>query len=269
MRALLILAASTLAACSSFPITSEPRILFSPYFAKYRLRGDVAMQNDPGTGIENNAAQSTSTFGLGDYEDDYGLRFDLGDGFGGLRLDYYRLGMGTSQGGLLTDDFGALIAGDTATMRAGMDEWRLAYLQSVLDVDASYRGTPVKFQFALGGAVADRDLSMRVTTTDGLRTQGVDPSGDAFYGAARFRAQVRQVSFDVDYAICPSLTTGDYDGTQHDFEARLAYAVPFQDVTLFAGYRYSVIQAEGEQDGFGWYSDLRLDGAQFGISVTF
>jgi hypothetical protein len=269
MRAIPICLAAMLTACGSFPITSEPLLQFSPYLAKYRLRGDVAMQNDPGTGIENNAAQSTDTFGLGDYEDDLGLRFDLGDGFGGLRLDYYHLDMSTSTSGQLGDDFGALIAGDVARMRAGMDEWRLAFLQSVWNVDASYRGTPVEFKLAVGGAWANRDLSMRVTTTDGLRTQGVDPSGDAFYLASRFRAKVRQVSLDLDYAICPSLTTGDFDGTQHDIEARFSYAVPFQDVTMFAGYRYSVLRAEGDQDGFGWQSDLRVDGVQLGVTVTF
>lgn len=258
-----------LAGCGSFPFSSEPRALLTPYFAKYRLRGDVAMQNDPGSGLQSNAAQSTQAFGLGDSEDDFGLRADVGDGFAGLRLDWYHLDHGTTDSGVLGDDYGALLAGDTARMRAHMDEWRLSLMPSVLHTESRYQGEPLGLDVALGAVAANRDLSMRATTTDLLRTQGLDVEGNAFYGAVRARVTVQRFSLDAEYAFSPGLTTGDFEGTQHDLEARLAYSVPYQDVSLFAGYRYSILQTEGQQDGFGWDGDLTLDGLQVGVSVTF
>ena len=80
---------------------------------------------------------------------------------------------------------------------------------------------------------------------------------------------MKSFAFDFDYAIAPGLVTGDYDGMQQDIEARLSYSVPFQDVTLFAGYRYSLFSAKGNEGGLAYDSDLRLDGYQFGITVSF
>lgn len=269
MRILLLAPVLLLAGCGSFPFSSEPRALLTPYFANYRLRGDVAMQNDPGTGLEGNAPQSTQTFGLGDAKDDFGIRADVGDGFAGLRVDWYHLDHHTTDSGVLGDDYGTLIAGDTARMRARMDEWRVSLMQSVLHHESRYQGEPLGFDVAVGGVAANRDLSMRATTTDLARTQGLDIDGNAFYGAVRARLTVQRFSADAEYAFSPGLTTGDFEGTQHDLEARLAYSMPYQDVSVFLGYRYSVMQAEGQQDDFGWYSDLRLDGLQVGVSVTF
>jgi hypothetical protein len=267
--ALLLAAALLLPACNTFPVMAEPRIQISPYLAEYRLGGDIAMQNDPGTGPEDNAPQSLGTFGLDHYKDDVGIRADVGDGFAGLRLDYYRLDQNTSRVGALTDDFGALLTSDVVRMTAKMDEWRLSWTENVWREHFSYRDQPVDVRLALGGVWALRRLDMDMQTDDGLRRQSVDHDGDAFYAAMRFRAGMGSVAVDVEYAICPELQTGDWTDVMHDLEARLSYSVPFQDVTLFAGYRYSTLNAEGTEDGLAFDSELTIDGFQFGVVVSF
>lgn len=269
MRILVLGAAAILGSCDTFPVLAEPRVLVSPYLSQYRLRGDIALQNDPGSGVQDNAAQSLRTFGSGGHEDDIGVRVDIGDGFAGLRLDYYRMSMNTSRTGVLGDDFGALLAGDTVRMASTMDEFRLQWSEPVLTTTVPMRGQELELRLAIGGVYAHRDLGMRMRTDDGARTQNVDHGGDAFYPAARLRLALRNVSLDVDYAISPGLVTGDFDGLQQDVETRLAYEVPFQDVALFAGYRWSILSAQGHQGAFGYDSDLILDGLQFGMTVGF
>jgi hypothetical protein len=258
-----------LASCGSFPTPNDPRVHLSPYFAKYRLRGDVAMQNNPGTGPENNASQSIDSLGQGHHGDDVGLRADIGDGFSGIRIEYYRLDLGPSGSGALSDELGALQTGDVAAAEPRMDEWRLGWSQSVLDGQVAWRGNPVRVQGAAGATWANRDMDLDIRTTDGLRSQNVDLGGDAFYGTALVRATMRQVSLDVSYSLCPWLQSGDWDGLAHDFETRLSYAVPFQDVTLFAGYRWSTFQGEGTRGGLRHEADFVLDGFQLGVTVTF
>ncbi len=269
MRTLAIGAVVILASCETFPVMADPKIAVSPYLSEYQLRGSVALQNDPGTGPQDNAAQSLRTFGFGSHEDDVGVRADIGDGFAGLRLDYYRLTMNTSRTGVLTDDFGALLAGDIVGMAATMDEWRIGWTESVVAEKLAFRGQPLDLRVAVGGIYAHRDLTMRMRSDDGLRRQSVHETGEAFYPAARVRAGLKNVALDLEYAIAPGLVTGDLDGTQQDFEARLSYTVPFQDVTLFAGYRHSVLAAAGSEGGLAYDSDLVIDGYQFGLLVTF
>jgi hypothetical protein len=45
--------------------------------------------------------------------------------------------------------------------------------------------------------------------------------------------------------------------------------MPIHDVTFFGGYRYSRLHADGTADGFGYRTDLVIDGWQFGVTVTF
>ncbi len=150
-----------------------------------------------------------------------------------------------------------------------MDEWRIGWNESVLRQELAVQGRPLDLRLGLGLTYAHRDLSMRMRTDDGVRTQNVRHAGDAFSPTARLHAGIKSVALDVDYAIAPGLVTGDFDGIQQDIEARLSYSVPFQDVTLFAGYRYSMMSAKGSEGGLAYDSDLRLDGYQFGITVSF
>ncbi|MGE3175810.1 MAG: hypothetical protein AB7O97_24520 [Planctomycetota bacterium] len=270
MRTLLVLGAAVLGACNTFPVMAEPRIQVSPYFATYQLRGNASLQNDPGTGPQDNAPQSLRTFGSGHHENDVGVRVDIGDGFVGARLDYYRMSMNTSRTGVLPDEFGSLQNGDVVRMSSTMDEWRVSWTESVLSAKTTYRDQPLDLRLGLGGVWAHRDLTLHMRTNqDNLRAQDVGIAGDSFYPTARFRAQLRNVALDVEYAISPHLSTGAFDGVQQDLEARLSYTVPFQDVTLFGGFRYSTLEADGLEGGLAYDADLRLNGFQFGVLVNF
>lgn len=271
MRILAALAASLCAGCSS-TVLAEPRILVSPYLAVYELRGDVAMQSQPvpGGALQDNAAQAMRQFGQDHHREDVGVRADIGDGFAGFRIDYYRLDMGTGDNGTLTADWGRLLAGDQVSMNIAMDELRVGYLEPLVHVRTSYRDKPLSLQFAVGGVFAYRSMAMRAHTTDFTRTQNLDISGDVVYPAARFRASWRGAAFDAEYAISPDLVLGgDFAGTMQDIEVRLGYTLPLHDITFFGGWRYSVLPAEGTFDGFAYDADLTIDGFQFGVSVTF
>jgi len=263
-----------LTACDTFPVTVDPRLQVSPYLAAYQLRGDMSMQSNNGMGPVNNAPQSLRQFGFDNYEDDVGVRANLGDGFAGLSLDYYRLDMNTSRTGQLTDDFGNLRQGEFVRMSATMDEWRFGWMNEVFRHRGEFRADELDLRLGLGAVYAQRKLLMRTQTDDPSvtpeRRQNVEITGDAIYPAVRFRANWRSLSLNVDYAISPELQFGgDYDGTQQDFETWLSYAVPYQDVSLFAGFRYSVLEGNGSSSGLEYQADLRLDGFQFGMSVHF
>ncbi|MEC7583476.1 MAG: hypothetical protein VYE77_04100 [Planctomycetota bacterium] len=264
-----------LAACGSFPVPIDPLFKVSPYLANYQLRGKMSMQSP---GPVNNPSQSLRQFGFGSHEDDVGVRASLGDGLTGLNFDYYRLDMDTSRTGVLTDDFGTLGAGDTATMSATMDEWRFGWMHEVYHHSASFRQDPLDMHVGLGAVYAYRNLRMRPRTVisasspapDPLPSQNIDLVGDAIYPSVRMRTVWRSLRFDFNYAISPDLQlTGDYDGILQDFETRFGYELPYQDIEFFAGWRYSTLKGNGSNNGLGYDADLKLDGFQFGMSVHF
>jgi hypothetical protein len=270
MRNPAILLAALLPACTT--TFAEPRILVSPYLAVYRLRGDTGMQSQPTPGgpLQDNASQPLRTFGQDHFREDIGLRTDIGDGFGGLRIDYYRLDQNTARGGVLDADWGRLLAGDTVKMRAAMDELRIGYLEPVLHLRSTWRERPLHLKAAVGGVFTHRDLDLRSVTEDGSRSQNTTVNGDVVAAAVRLRATWREFGLDFDYAISPNLSLGgDHEGVQQDAELRASWTMPLHDVTFFAGYRYSRIEAEGVANGFEYDADLVIDGFQFGVSVTF
>ncbi len=272
MRQLTLLGlALALTACESFPVPTDPRVNVSPYFAHYRLRGDVAMQNNPGSGPENNSPQSLEAMGQGHYADDIGVRADIGDGFSGIRVDYYQLEMGPSGSTTLGDDFGSIPAGATAQAQPKMDEWRLSLTQEVYATKMRWREAPIDMRLGLGGTWANRrmDVDVRGTDLSGSYAQKIDLGGDVFFAAARYRATLGQVSLDIEYALSPDLQSGEWDDITQDFETRLSYAVPFQDVTVFAGWRYATLNGSGSAGGLDYDADMTLDGYQFGVTITF
>ena len=272
MRLLAALFVASLSGACASPTFAEPRILVSPYLALYQLRGDIGMQSQPVPAgpLQDNAAQTMRTFGQDHHREDVGVRVDIGDGFGGLRFDYYRLDMNTSKDGLLLSDWGNLLAGDRVRMRADMDELRIGYLESLGTVRTTWRERPLALQFALGGVLAHRSLSLHARTDDGVRSQNAELDGDVLYGAARFRATWREWAFDADYAASPELVLGgDFENLLQDLELRCSYTLPLHDVTFFAGYRLSTLEASGRSDAFAYDADLTLDGFQLGVAVTF
>lgn len=271
MRIPCVCALLALAACNSFPATADPRVQVSPYLAIYQLRGNLGLQNDPGTGPQDNRRHELRTFGLGDHEEDVGVAVQIGDGFTGLTFDYYRLDHSTTSTGILDDEFGALQIGDEVSMRATMDELRIGYIGEVWSSEVEYRDRPLEMQVGVGGIVAHRDLALRASTVDGARRQNVDiADSGVVYPAVHFRATWHQVRFDARYAISPDLSFGgDFEGTLQDIEAKFSYTVPYQDITLFAGYRYSVLPVDGTQQGLAYTGDLRIDGFLLGVQVSF
>lgn len=266
-------AASLLGLCSCTSLTmAEPQIHVSPYLAVYELRGKVALQSEtsPGGPIEDNEPQAMRTFGQDHHREDVGVRVDIGDGFAGFRVDYYRLDMGTADDGVLTDDWGRLPAGDTVAASAVMDELRVGYLERLFSFETEYRDQPLKFAVAGGAVLAHRDLSLRARSGGGA-SQRIDIDGYVAYPALRARLGWREVALDVEYALAPGdfVLGGDFDDLQQDFEARLAYTLPMRDVTFFGGYRYSELPAVGTANGFRYDSDLRIAGFQFGVVLTF
>lgn len=273
MRAFAVIAgAGLLAGCTS--VFAEPRITLSPYYAVYQLRGDATVQTDPGGGapLQNNPRQDLGLFGMDTHEDDVGFRAEVGDGFGGLRVDYYKLDMTTSQNGILPADWGMLQEDDVMRMRAEMDEVRISYVHPLFSTTTSWREEDLTIRVGGGAEFAWRDLTLRAFTDENfpaMRNQDVPIDGQTISAAARFRVEWMELTFDADYAISPYLAVrGDLGGVGQDLELRASYAIPLRDVTFFAGYRYSEFQADGTIGVVGYDADLVLDGWQFGLTVS-
>lgn len=269
-----ILALTLLSGCMS-TVLAKPTIHVSPYLAVYQLRGKSKMQSEvdptnPGA-LRNNPSQDMRSFGQDRHRDDVGLRADIGDGFAGIRADYYRLDMNTSRSGQLEDDWGRLLEGDFVSMYAEMDEFRIGYVEPLADFHTTYRDEDLHFQFAAGGVFASRSMTLRGKDNTKTRSQNLTIDGDVIYLAARARANWMQFSLDIDYAAAPEVfvLSGDVEDFSQDLEARLSYQLPQRDMSLFAGVRYSVFNASGDANGFRYENDMIIDGFQLGVAVTF
>jgi hypothetical protein len=272
MRLLALCAVAACGACSTTTF-AEPRILVSPYLALYQVRGEIGMQSPapvPGDPPVDNAPQTLRTFGQDHHREDVGVRADIGDGFAGVRIDYYKLDQGTSRAGVINDDWGNLLAGDTVSMEVEMDELRIGYLEPVGTVRTTWRDRPLTFRGALGGTFLYRSMDMRASTVDEQRTQNAEIEGDVVAISGRMRAAWHDFAFDVDYSISPELTLdGDFEGLIQDLELRGSWTIPMHDVTFSAAYRWSAFEASGRSGSFAYDADLTIDGFQFGVSVTF
>ena len=273
----LLLATLILCGCASTAL-ADPVIHVSPYLAIYELRGKSGMQSVTGGGpggtspiLQNNATQAMRRFGQDRSRDDVGIRADIGDGFGGIRAEYYRLDMNTTRSGTLEEDWGQLRAGDEVNIYAEMDELRVGFIEPLSEVLTEYRDDELRLKFGAGGLFATRQMSLHGKESSNTRTQNLEINGDLIYLALRAQATWRDFSFDVDYAIAPELLalSGDFEDLTHDFEARISYQMPQRDMTIFAGVRYSEFAASGTTDGYGYKSDLTIDGFQLGVSATF
>lgn len=270
MRTLaLAVAVCVVAGCTT--TMAEPRLLVSPYVAVYRLRGDIAMQSEPTPGaVQDNAAVDLREFGQQHYREDFGVRADFGDGFGGLRVDYYKLDQNTNDRGALANDFGALPATDVVRMNVEMDELRIGYLEPLWRWKTDWRERPFQLQFAAGAVFAHREMDLRAASLVSAREQKTEIEGDVVCPAARLRLGWRDFAIDADYAISPGFSLGgDFEGTLQDIEVRASYTVAMRDVTFFGGWRYSTLPAEGRAGNLAYDADLVLDGFQLGVTVTF
>ena len=273
MRTLVVLLAATfLSGCTS-TVLAEPAIHVSPYLAVYQLRGKTKMQSfvdpmNPGT-VQNNPYQKMRTFGQGHLREDVGIRADIGDGFGGIRADYYQLDMDTSTSGELTSAWGNLPGTDKVSLYANMDELRIGYVEPFADFRTEYRDEELRFQFAVGGVFTYRQMTLKAR--DETFTQNSELAGDTIGGAVRARISWKAFSLDLDYAGAPAflVLSGDIEGLSQDFEARLSYRLPQRDISFFAGLRYTEFSGTGMAGSFQYDSDMVIDGMQFGVKVTF
>ncbi|HEX5053918.1 MAG TPA: hypothetical protein VFZ65_19220 [Planctomycetota bacterium] len=272
MRTIAVTALASLFTGCASTVMAEPKILVSPYLAVYQLRGKTSLQSPTGPGQppQDNAPQTMRQFGQDHHHEDVGVRADIGDGFAGFRIDYYKLDMGTSHKDFLNSNWGNLLASDLVSMTADMDELRIGYLEPLLRQQVMYREQPLVFRVAGGGVFAYRDMVLRAKSDDLMRMQNLAIDGNVIYGALRCQATWRDFAIDFDYAISPGLALGgDYEGLQQDVEVRGSYTLSMRDITLFAGYRYSEFPAEGTHDNLAFDADLAIDGFQFGFAVTF
>lgn len=268
----LVLAGAMFTSCTS-TVLSEPVVHASPYLAIYQLRGDTSLQsntNQPAA-PQDNPAVSMDTFGHGRSREDVGIRLDVGDGFGGLRADYYKLDMDTSRSGVLANDWGQLRAGEAVNLFAEMDELRLGYVEPLLDARADWRGKELRLRLGAGGVLAVRDMNLRARETTNTRRQSVTFRGDVAYVALRAHAAWQDVELDLDYAVAPEAfkLSGDVEGVSQDLEARVSYRLPQGDMRFFAGYRLSEFSATADADGLVAQSNLEINGIQLGFLVTF
>ena len=199
------------------------------------------------------------------------FRADIGDGFGGIRMDYYQLDMDTSKSGELTSDWGNLLESDKVSLYANMDELRIGYVEPIADYRTEYRDEDLRFQFAAGANFTYRQMTLKARDETFTRAQNFELGGDTIGAAVRARISWMALSLDVDYVVSPEalVLSGEIEGLSQDIETRLSYQLPQRDISFFAGLRYSEFSGNGEAGSFEYDSDMVIDGMQFGISVTF
>ena len=275
MRTLVVLLAATLLSGCTSTVLAEPAIHVSPYLAVYQLRGKTKMQSfvDPAnpSAVKDNPYQKMRTFGQDHFREDVGVRADIGDGFGGIRMDYYQLDMDTSKSGELTSDWGNLLESDKVSLYANMDELRIGYVEPIADYRTEYRDEDLRFQFAAGANFTYRQMTLKARDETFTRAQNFELGGDTIGAAVRARISWMAFSLDVDYVVSPEalVLAGEIEGLSQDIETRLSYQLPQRDISFFAGLRYSEFSGNGEAGSFEYDSDMVIDGMQFGISVTF
>jgi hypothetical protein len=273
LRAVLACSTLLLGACALPAALEDPKIQASPYLALYTLKGKTRMQSvDQGTGsiVDNNDVHLRE-FGGEHYDEDVGVRFDVGDGFSTFRFDYLMLDQNTSQKGTLSDDWGTMQQGDQAHLRTRMNEIRLGYVNEIWREKFGERERQVDLRLGVGAMMGIRQLKMEAREDQAGRTQTVRSSDQGSFGpAVRARASYRGWYVDGEYAISPDNWSlgGEFDGTQQDLEVRLGYQIPMQDVAVFFGYRWSQFEIKGNEGGLNHREDLTLDGFQFGVVIT-
>ncbi|MCY2955492.1 MAG: hypothetical protein NT107_00460 [Planctomycetota bacterium] len=258
-------------ACSATQKTAEQRIIVSPYFAGYRLGGKLGMADSQPSGTPTNGQQPMRELGQDRYEEDYGFRADFGNGAAGLRAEWLKLSMHPTDTGVLSDDFGAIPAGSTVNSDVTLEEFRIGYLHEVWTGSGGPENFLLDLQLAAGGLLSHVSTEIDVRETTGSAQQNVSlKDRGILYPALHLRASHQAVAMDLEYALSPNLTFGgDYDGWLQDIEARITYTVPFQDVGLFAGYRFATLPVDSSENGLAVNGDLRIDGIQLGIIISF
>lgn len=254
--------------CSAWPGLERPYVDAGGYLALYRLRGRARMNSFTGSGSQSNPGMELREFGVGERDDDIGGFLSVGDGFSGFDFNYYRLTMQDTTPGTLSSAFGSLAAGEVVVTAVTMDEWRARYLAKVAEYTFPER---IVVAFGVGLALAHRDLEFfpkQQATGAGQILTAKDYGVP--YLAARLRGSYGVFSLTLDWAYDDGVDFGgDFEGRLQDIELLGRYEFLRQDVTLFAGYRYTELPARGHEGGLEYRADLRLEGLQVGLQMRF
>ena len=252
--------------CSFLPGLEEPELTIAPQLVLLEVRGTTNMLSATQTGPFG--PMPLTDFGVGDRDADYGGSLRLGDGFSGVELGFTRLENKSSDEGLLTNDWGNLLAGDTVKSQLDGLEIRLRYLAGLFDHELD---NGVRIQLGAGAAVGYRGYTFKSFDINGVRRQEIDIQDDGMpYAAARGRVSYLGFGAQVDYGINPDVPLGgDFDGLTQDLELLATYTFEDQNITAHAGYRRTWLEADG-REGPLWYEiDLTIDGYVLGLEFTF
>jgi hypothetical protein len=265
-----VLPAALLAACSSLPGLDDPSARISPLLTFGKVGGEVGMQSATGSGgsVVDNPQMPVEEFGLDDSDSGYGLGLAFGDGFSGLEASYQELDNETTVNGTLSQDFGALRAGDTVNTESTFYELRASYVGEVLGFEPF---TNWRFRAGLGAQLAHKELEFRVREVTGLRQQNLElrDHGVGYLGA-RVGLGWRQFLLHADWWISPDWNLGgEFDGTLQDVEVRASWTFEDHDATLFAGWRGSWLPAEDDVGGLRFDADFEISQLFVGGSFKF
>ena len=257
-----------LASCSTWPGLDRPQVDAGGYLALYQLRGRARMNSDVGGTIQQNPGMEMKVFGVGDRDDDVGGYITVGDGFSGFDFNYLKLTMQDTSPGVLESDFGSLPAGTTVITAVDMDEWRGRYIAKVFEQTIQGRA---RVAFGVGAALAHRDLKFFPKQQSTGVGQILTAKDDGVpYLAARLRGTYGPISINLDWTYDDGIDFGgDFEGRMQDIELLGRYEFVRQDVTLFAGYRYTELPAKGHEGDLEYRADLRLEGLLVGMQLRF
>ena len=259
-----------LAACSALPGLQDPRVFLVPQVALMRFDGDASLRSPPTSGSTPiaNPKQTLDTIGLGGRDENVGGLLRFGDEFSGVDLGYLRVDNNTTDTGVLQQDFGTLMPGDTVDGKVDGDEFRLRYIAGLVDFETAEQ---VRVQFGLGGQIAHRNLKWRVQEASLLRAEQFTTKDEGVvYGS--FRGDVSYMGFGVrgDYSISPDIQFGgDFSGIMHDVEIAVTYTFADNDVVAVAGYRRTWLPARGVSNGLPYELDATMDGYVLGLEIGF
>lgn len=229
------------------------RVDVGPFFAK--ATGRVALQNAQGTlagRYENDLGRDMA---LDDTEAAPYIRVQMDKDRHRVRL--HGFGTNTDGTGVLSNDYGGIVAGSQVT--TSLDFYTVAanYGYQLL------RGE--NYRLAVGGQAGFYSLDVAARSTAGreqVETSVLVPmpffEGELLFGSLTFGANAALMSADL----------GDAAGRYLDVEGYARWSAA-KDFDFFAGYRYMVLDAYGRASSRDFDADVDVQGFFFGAGVSF
>jgi hypothetical protein len=250
-----LLAAAGLAGCtSSDPLLRVDAALFTPSFG-----GDIGLSTTTDTDVTTVNISSDLDLGSTEYVPYLRGEFDIGP------FNLAASGFKTSQDGTgtVTADFGDITAGSTVESEIDLTLVQARAVFDVLDLDM------VKLGLGLAAEWVDFHFDQREQVfglSETIDVTQVVPLIAAHGAVGIELPHFVPLRFDVN-AAGMSLNLSDLDGTILDVEALLR--ADFDRVGCFVGYRYILIQTDGNIDDQSVDANVTLAGWIAGVSVRF